>query len=405
MAADLTFDRFGADNLDDPYPLYRRLRAEQPVFYSAEFDVWVVSRYDHVLRVLMDPTRFSSAFPVRTPAVPAPGVPTILAEGRPEVPALVNEDPPEHRRTRDLVAKVFSARRIAGLQPQVTELVSELLDGIEPHGRADLVAEFARPLALRAICTLLGLPGWDVARIEEWTGQLARLTACGATADEQRAAAWESVEFERYLAAAVGGRRAAGRDDLLTDLVRVRAGDTAPLTDAEIVSLAISLVLAGHGTTADLLASALVLLLHRPQLWAAAGDRPELVSAVVEETLRIDAPVQGAYRRAVFDVQISGVTIPAGARVFALFASANRDGAAFDRPEEFDPGRPDRERHLAFGRGIHYCLGAALARMEAETGLRLLRERLPALRLDPGFRIPYVPDLVHRGPRSLPATW
>src|SRR6185503_3543049 len=162
VAADLTFDRFGADNLDDPYPLYRRLRAEQPVFYSAEFDVWVVSRYDHVLRVLMDPTRFSSAFPVRTPAVPAPGVPTILAEGRPEVPALVNEDPPEHRRTRDLVAKAFSARRIAGLQPQVTELVSELLDGIEPRGRVDLVAEFARPLALRAICTLLGLPGWDV---------------------------------------------------------------------------------------------------------------------------------------------------------------------------------------------------------------------------------------------------
>jgi len=146
VAADLTFDRFGADNLDDPYALYRRLRAEQPVFYSPEFDVWVVSRYDHVLRVLMDPTRFSSAFPVRTPAVPAPGVPTILAEGRPEVPALVNEDPPEHRRTRDLVAKAFSARRIAGLQPQVTELVSELLDGIEPHGRADLVAEFARPV-------------------------------------------------------------------------------------------------------------------------------------------------------------------------------------------------------------------------------------------------------------------
>jgi cytochrome P450 len=307
VAAASTFDRFGADNLDDPYPLYRRLRAEQPVFYSPEFDVWVVSRYDHVLRVLMDPTRFSSAFPIRTPAVP-----TILAEGRPEVPALVNEDPPEHRRTRDLVAKVFSARRIAGLQPQITELVSELLDGIEPRGRADLVAEFARPLALRAICTLLGLPAWDVARIEEWTGQLARLTACGATADEQRAAAWGSVEFERYLAAAVSERRAVGRDDLLTDLVRVRAGDAAPLTDAEIVSLAISLVLAGHGTTADLLASALVLLLHRPQLWAAAGDRPELVSAVVEETLRIDAPVQGAYRRAVFDVQISGVTIPAG---------------------------------------------------------------------------------------------
>jgi cytochrome P450 len=322
VTAALTFDRFTADDLDDPYPLYQRLRAEQPVYYWAELDVWVVSRYDHVLRVLMDPTRFSSAFPIRTPPMPAPGVPTILAEGRPEVPALVNEDPPEHRRTRDLVAKAFSARRIAGLLPAVAEIVSELLDGVEPRGRAELVAEFARPLALRASCALIGLPVWDVPRIEEWTGQLARLTGCGATADEQRAAARESVEFERYLAAAVADRRAAGRDDLLTDLVRVRVGDAAPLTDAEIVSLLIALVLAGHGTTADLVGSALVRLLHRPERWAAAGRSPQLVSAVV-----------------------------------------------------------------------------------AETALRLLRERIPTLRLAPGLPIPYAPDLIHRGPRSLPTTW
>jgi cytochrome P450 len=240
-----------------------------------------------------------------------------------------------------------------------------------------------------------------VTRIEAWAGQLTRLTAYGATADGQR----ESVEFERYLAAAVADRRAAARDDVLTDLVRVRDGGAAPLSDTEIVSLLISLVLAGYETTANLVASALVLLLHRPELWAAAGEDPGLASAMVEEALRIDAPMQGAYRRAVFDVQISGVTIPAGAQVFALFASANRDRAAFDRPDECDPGRPDRERHLAFGRGIHYCLGAALARMEAETALRQLRERLPALRLDPGVRIPYAPNLIHRGPQTLPATW
>ncbi len=405
MTAAFTFDRFTAENLDDPYPLYQRLRDEQPVYYAEEFDVWVVSRYDDVRRVLMDPTRFSSAFRIRTPPVPAPGVPAILAEGHPEVPALLNEDPPAHRRTRDLVATAFSARRIAGLRPRVTELVSELLAAIEPSGRADLVAEFATPLPLRVLCELVGLPAGDAARIRSWMEQLARLTAYGATADEQRAAARESVEFERYLAAAVADRRAAGRDDLLTDLVRARAGGAAPLTDTEIVSLLISLVFAGHETTANLIAAALVLLLHRPQLWAAAGEDPELVSAVVEETLRIDAPVQGAYRRAVFDVLISGVTIPAGAQVFALFASANRDGAAFDRPDEFDPGRPDKERHLAFGRGIHVCLGAALARMEAETALRQLRERLPGLRLDPGVRIPYVPNLMHRGPKTLPASW
>jgi cytochrome P450 len=173
----------------------------------------------------------------------------------------------------------------------------------------------------------------------------------------------------------------------------------------EIISLLISLVFAGHETTANLIAGALVLLLYRPELWAAAGDDPDLVAAVVEETLRIDAPVQGMFRRAVFDVQVSGVTIPAGAQVFALFAAANRDGAVFDRPDEFDPGRPDKDRHLAFGRGIHFCLGAALARMEAQAALCMLRERLPALRLDPDYRVPYVPNLMHRGPRTLPATW
>ncbi len=222
MAAAFTFDRFTAANLDDPYPLYQRLREEQPVYYAEEFDLWVVSRYDDVRRVLMDPTRFSSAFRIRTPPVPAPGVPAILAEGHPEVPALLNEDPPEHRRTRDLVATAFSARRIAGLRPRVAELVSELLAAMEPRGRADLVAELATPLPLQVLCALIGLPAADAARIRAWTEQLARLTASGATADEQRAAARESVEFERYLAAAVADRRAAARDDLLTDLVRAR---------------------------------------------------------------------------------------------------------------------------------------------------------------------------------------
>ena len=405
MTAAFAFDRFSAENLADPYPLFRRLREEQPVYFAEDFGVWVVSRYDDVRQVLMDPTRFSSAFQVRTPHLPAPGVPEILAEGHPEVPALLNDDPPAHRRTRDLVAKTFSVRRITGLRPRIAGIVAELLDAIEPRGQADLVAELATPLPLRVICELIGFPRQDAPRIGAWTEQLALLTSYGATADQQRAAARESVELERYLAAAVADRRAAGRDDLLTDLIRIRADGAAPLTDAEIVSLLIMLVLAGHETTANLIASALVWVLHRPELWSAAGNDPDLVAAVVEETLRIDAPVQGMYRRAVFDVQISGVTIPAGAQVFALLAAANRDEAAFERPDEFDPARRDKERHLSFGRGIHFCIGAGLARMESQIALCMLRERMPGLRLDAGFRVPYLPDLRHRGPHTLPVTW
>ena len=210
MAAAFRFDRFSAENLADQYPLYRRLREEQPVYYSEAFGVWVVSRYDDVRQVLMDPTRFSSAFQIRTPHAPAAGVLEILAEGHPEVPALLNEDPPAHRRTRALVAKTFSARRIAGLQPRVAAIVTELLDAMQPRGEADLVAELATPLPLRVICELIGLPTGDAPRIRAWTEQLALLTSFGASPEEQRAAARESVDFERYLAAAVatGGRRA-----------------------------------------------------------------------------------------------------------------------------------------------------------------------------------------------------
>ena len=163
MTASFTFDRFAAENLADPYGLYRRVREEQPVFYADAFDVWVVSRYEDVRRVLMDPTRFSSAFQIRTPHAPAPGVTEILAAGHPEVPALLNEDPPAHRRTRDLVAKTFTPRRIAVLEPQITAIVGELLDAMEPRGHADLVTDLATPLPLRVICELIGFPAEDAA--------------------------------------------------------------------------------------------------------------------------------------------------------------------------------------------------------------------------------------------------
>jgi cytochrome P450 len=405
VSAGFAFDRLTGEHVADPYPLYRRAREQAPVHYAEAFDVWVISRYEDVRRVVMDPMRFSSAFRIRTPELPAPGVREILAEGSPEVPALINEDPPAHRRTRDLVSRAFSPDRITALAPRVTGFVEELVDGFAARERADLMAELATPLPLRVICALIGLPAADLPQIRDWSEQLVVLTATGTGPEEQRAAAGASVAFERYLTAEIAARRDIARGDLLSDLVSPPAAGVDPLTDPEIVSLLISLVFAGQETTAHLIGSALVLVLERPELWRALDHQPELVAAVVEETLRYDAPVQGVFRRAVFDVQVGGVLIPAGARVFAAFGSADRDGAAFDAPDEFEPGRPEREPHLAFGRGIHFCLGAPLARIQAQTAVRVLRRRIPGLRLDPGVRIPYRPDLQHRGPDALPAIW
>ncbi len=405
MAAGFVFDRFSDENVADPYPLYRRAREQAPVHYAEAFGVWVVSRYEDVRRVVMDPMRFSSAFRIRTPSLPAPGVPEILAQGHPEVPALINEDPPLHRRTRDVVARAFSPERVTALAPRVPGFVDELVDAVATRRRADLMAELATPLPLRVICELIGLPAGDLPRIRVGVEQLAVLTSAHAGPEEQRSAARASVAFERYLAAEIADRRRTGRGDLLTDLVTTPADDGAPLAEAELVSLLISLIFAGQETTAHLIGSALVLSLHRPELWTALDGDPELVAAVVEETLRYDGPVQGVFRRAVFDVQVGGVTIPAGARVFAAFGSADRDDDVFDDPDEFAPSRPEREPHLAFGRGIHFCLGAALARIQAQAAVRVLRRRIPALCLDPRVRIPYRPDLLHRGPAALPATW
>jgi len=232
VATGFAFDRFTDENVADPYPLYRSAREQAPVHFAAEFGVWVISRYEDVRRVVMDPMRFSSAFRIRTPSLPAPGVREILAQGHPEVPVLINEDPPLHRRTRDVVARALDPERVTVLAPRVSGFVGELVDGFASRHRVDLMGELATPLPLRVICELIGLPADDLPRIRVWTEQLTVLMSIQAGPAEQRAAARASVGFERYLAAEVFARRDGGRDDLLTDLITTPVGD-APLTEAD----------------------------------------------------------------------------------------------------------------------------------------------------------------------------
>ena len=257
----------------------------------------------------------------------------------------------------------------------------------------------------RCPCELIGLPLADAEQVRAWTDELAVLTSFGASPERQRAAAHASVAFERYLAGQIDQRRREGRDDLLTDIVTARTDGEPPLSTEEVISLLMILVFAGHETTANLIGNTLLLLLHRADLWRAAGTSLDLVDAGVEETLRADAPVQGMFRRTVADTEVAGVTIPAGAQVFALIGSANRDPIAFPDPDAFDPNRDSAHGHLSFGRGIHFCIGAALARLETRTAISTLAGRLPELRLAPGFQAPYLPNLLHRGPGRLDATW
>ena len=401
------FDRFTESHLRDPYPLYRRARAEAPVFHADAYGVWVVTRHDDVRTVLTDVERFSSAFMIRTPLVAADGVREILARGHPEVRVLLNEDPPAHTRTRALVAAAFSPRRTRQLAPRIRHLTDELIDGFAGGGAADLVGQFALPLPLRVICELIGIPAADAGLVRAWTEELKTLTSFDVAPERQRAAAHQSVAFERYLADLVAARRADPRDDLLTDLLSAGApeADGGRFSTTELVSLLLTLIFGGHETTANLIGNALVLLLGRPGTVAAVAADPARADALIEETLLADPPVQGSFRKVVADTELSGVRIPAGAQVFAVIGSAHHDLAGSAGPGPAGPGPAHPERHLAFGRGIHFCVGATLARLEARTAITTLVRRLPGIRLADGFQAPYLANLLHRGPSRLDAVW
>ncbi|MGH3239125.1 MAG: cytochrome P450, partial [Spirillospora sp.] len=358
------FNRLEPPHLENPYPLYARARREAPVFHSPEFGLWFVARYDDAWTMLKDTERFSSRFLLRTPADAPPAVDEVLREAYPELPMLVNDDPPSHTRTRGLVSHAFAPRLVAALEPTVREIVTRLVDGFAPAGGADLIAELAYPVPIEIICSLVGLPVEDRGRLKRWTDDLVTLGSPGTGGERQLECARSSVAFQHYLEAQVEGRRREPRDDLLTALIDARVDREQPLDTAELVNLLIVLVFAGHETTTNLIGNLLVLLLERPEMLRAVRDDPSLTDDVITEGLRMDGPVQGMFRMATEEVALGGARIPAGAKVMALFGSANRDETVFADPDRFDPGRSNNHRHLAFGRGIHACLGAALARLE-----------------------------------------
>lgn len=388
------FDRFSPANVTDPYELYAGLR-EAPPFFAEAYGVWVVSRYDDVRRVLAEHETFSSDFLIRSPLMPHPGVPEVLAAGHPEVKVLLNQDPPDHAAARAVVVAAFTPRRVRELTPRVQQLAAELLDGLPSSGEADLMSTYVMPLPLYVVCELLGLPLADAGQVRAWIEELSVFNDFTATPARQLQAAHHSVAFENYLAAFLDGHSG---DDLTTALL-----DSGAFTTEQMVSLLITLIFGGHETTANLIGNTLLRLIPSAGAspWAYTGEE---VSAAVEETLRYDPPVQGMYRRVAVDTEVSGARIPAGAQVFALIGAANRDAEVFTEPDIWVPHR-DAPKHLAFGQGVHYCLGAQLAKMEARVAIATLVERLPDLSFEPGFTGEYLPNLMHRGPARLPARW
>ena len=350
--------------VQDPYPFYARARALGPLVRWREYGMPVATTHAAVSALLRD-RRLGRQAPA-----PAP-VPAHLAPFyRLEADSMLELEPPRHARLRGLVLRAFTSRRVAALAPGIEDTCHRLLDAMPAGG--DLLAAYCRPVPVRTIARLLGVPEADAPDLLRWSAAMVRMYQAGRTRADEDAAAAAADAFAAYVAERIAAKRAEPGEDLLTDLVRARDADDA-LTDGEMAATAILLLNAGHEATVHALGGAVAALL-------ATGTAPDDPARAAEERLRHDPPLHVFTRWAYEDVELAGATIRAGEQVGCLLASAGRDPAAHAAPERFDPARAPKA-HAAFGGGIHFCVGAPLARLEMAVALRVLWERRPGLRL------------------------
>ena len=371
---------WGVYDRDDPFPLFaevRRLGPVHPVTLADGHDAWLVVGYEEA-RVALNDQRLSKD--MHAALASGDGV---VAEGLPGpsfARHMLSVDPPDHSRLRRLVSSAFTPRHVEGLRARVQAIVDGLLDDVAragPDARVDLVGAYAFPLPFTVICELLGVPGPDRADLGRG---LTALLVPTPTAAEYARAKEASDSVVAMLEALVDAKQARPGDDLVSGLISARDGDER-LSTQELLSTIFQLIVAGHDTTASLIGNGVVALLRHPDQLEVLRSDPSKLAGTVEELLRYDAPVpHSTFRYAVAPMDIGGVTIPAGAQVIICLAAANRDGGQFPDPEALDLDRVEG-RHLAFGHGIHHCLGAPLARMEGQLALGSLLRRFPQLRL------------------------
>jgi cytochrome P450 len=391
------YDLYGPEFRADPACVFARMREHDPFLRQPGLDgetpIWFITRHDDVAAVLLDDERFvrDSRFALTPEEIEdrqliPPGLEVIENH-------MLNRDGDDHRRLRQLVTKAFTPKRVEQLRPRIQSIADELLDAVERHGEMDLSAEYAFPLPITVIAELLGVPSADQGRFKEWSDAI--ITPAFDPRDMERF--FEQMgEFVGYLTDFFAQRRAAPTDDLVSALLAARDESDA-LSEQEVFGTVVLLIVAGHETTVGLIGNAVVNLLEHPDQLALLREDPTLIPGAVEEILRYEGPVERSLNRwAATDVELGGQTIPKGDLVIPILNAAGRDPSRFPEPDRLDVTREDT-RHVAFGRGSHYCLGAPLARLEAEVALETLFRRLPELRLavsrdqlewrpTPGFR-------------------
>lgn len=398
---DVTSPKFKAN----PFPFYAQLRAEAPVYpvtvpIPTKQRAWLITRYDDVLDVLKDARFAKSPYNAMSPEQlkKRPWVPSMF---KPLEQNMLDLDSPDHTRLRALVHKAFTQRLIEQMRDQIQVLTNELLDAAEPKGGMDLIADFALPLPLTMIGRILGVPAEDNHKFHRWTKTL----VSAETNKYYFVVIPILIRFMGYLKKLIKERRAYPKDDLVTALVQAKDGSDQ-LSEDEVLAMIFLLLVAGHETTVNLIGSGSLALLEHPHQLEKLRSEPAVIKPAIEELLRFVCPVEMATERyAREDITIAGTTIPRGELVLAVIGSANRDANHFDNPDSLDVTR-ENNKHLAFGQGVHYCLGAPLARLEGQIAISTLAQRMPNLRLSIATdQLRWRGGIILRGLEALPVSF
>jgi cytochrome P450 len=389
-------DFFDPGYIANPYETLNPQREATPIAKDARELAWVVTRYEEVRAILHDRSLSSD------PRKAAEGTLLSMAGAGMELDDMVIlfMDEPEHGRLRRLVSKAFTPRAVEEMRPRTREIANGLLDEVAGEETFDFMAAFAQPLPTMVIATMIGVDPGDHRQFKAWSDDMIHLLNAMATPEQQAAIVSSVTALLEYFDGSIAERREAPRDDLISRLIAAQEGDDR-LSDREMKAVLRLLINAGNLTTTDLIGNGLLALLRYPTEMARLREHPELIPHAVEEMLRYDPPVVDAVRVATHEMEIAGCPVATGASLDLVLAGANHDPRRFDDPEKFDVEREDIE-HLSFGGGVHYCLGASLARLEAQVAFEVLLERLEDIQMAPGAELEYRMNPGFRGLQSLP---
>jgi cytochrome P450 len=400
------FNPMTSPHREDPHVFYRAARS-RPVAFSPSIGAYMVTRYADLVAVLDDPQTFSSKAALPMIYDNPPEVTAVLrAGGVPETTMVVNEDEPEHIRFRRVFDAGFTGARVRAMVPLMRERAAGLVDAFVKNGHADLVADYAVPFVQAVISAVIGFPAEDTARIQAWTDDVNMLWNMLAPVEARVESARRMADYTRYLQALIERRRASPREDLISDLVHGANG--YPGVPDEYVHNMIrgAARVAGFDTTRDAITATVLIMLEDPGVRERIlADPARAIPKLTEEALRRDAPHRGLFRITTREVELGGTMLPAGAPLLLLFGSGNRDETVFAHPDQVDLDRPNVRDHLAFGRGLHSCPGAPMARAEIRVALETLIRMLPGLRLAGGYQPVYIASYFFRGLETLEVTW